>query len=69
MCSSAIDPSIADGYRKSTISFEGLNYEVFLDQYNLAAAASLSGLSLGEALDASQAAIMMWSSTFDDSKW
>lgn len=46
----------------------GLNYEVFLDQYNLAAAASL-GLSLGEALDASQAAIMMWSSTFDDSKW
>lgn len=36
----------------------GLNYEVFLDQYNLAAAASL-GLSLGEALDASQAAIMM----------
>lgn len=46
----------------------GLNYEVFLDQYNLAAAASL-GVSLGEALDASHAAIMMWSSTFDDSNW
>ena len=46
----------------------GLNYQVFLDQYNLAAAAPLA-LSLGEALDTSQAAIMMWSSTFEDSEW
>lgn len=46
----------------------GLNYQVFLDQYNLAAAAPLA-LSLGEALNASQAAIMMWSSTFEDSEW
>ena len=46
----------------------GLNYTVFLDQYNLAAAAPLA-LSLGEALDVSQAAIMMWSSTFEDSEW
>jgi tetratricopeptide (TPR) repeat protein len=46
----------------------GLNYEVFLDQYNLAASSALA-LSLGEALEASQAAIMMWSSAFEDSEW
>lgn len=46
----------------------GLNYEVFLDQYNLAAADSLA-LSLGETLAASQAAIMIWSSAFEDSEW
>lgn len=46
----------------------GLNYEVFLDQYNLAAADSLA-LSLGEALDSSQAAIMIWSAAFEDSAW
>lgn len=46
----------------------GLNYEVFLDQYNLAAS-SLLALSLGEALAASHAAIMIWSSAFEDSDW
>lgn len=46
----------------------GLNYEVFLDQYNLAASSPLA-LSLGEALDTSQAAIMIWSSAFEDSEW
>lgn len=46
----------------------GLNYQVFLDQYNLAAASPLA-LSLGEALDASQAAVMIWSVAFDESEW
>ncbi|MBS0155341.1 MAG: DUF4071 domain-containing protein [Nitrospira sp.] len=46
----------------------GLNYEVFLDQYKLAAASPLA-LSLGEALAASQAAILIWSSAFEDSEW
>lgn len=46
----------------------GLNYDVFLDQYKLAAASPLA-LSLGEALAASQAAILIWSSAFEDSEW
>jgi hypothetical protein len=45
-----------------------LNYEVFLDQYVLAAAAPLA-LSLNEALDSSLAAILIWSSSFEDSEW
>lgn len=46
----------------------GLNYEAFLDQYVLAAAAPLA-LSLNEALDSSVSAIMIWSSAFEDSEW
>jgi len=46
----------------------GLGYKVFLDQYVLSAAASLA-LSLGEALDASQTAVMIWSGQFEDSAW
>lgn len=45
-----------------------LKYEVFLDQYVLAAAAPLA-MSLSEALDSSAAALMIWSSSFDDSEW
>lgn len=45
-----------------------LNYSVFLDQYELAAAAPLA-LSLNDALDSSAAAIMIWSSSFEDSEW
>jgi hypothetical protein len=46
----------------------GLGYEVFLDQYVLAAAAPLA-LSLNDALAGSQTAIMIWSSAFEDSEW
>lgn len=46
----------------------GLNYEAFLDQYKLAAASPLA-FSLGEALAASRAAILIWSSAFEDSEW
>ena len=38
----------------------GLGYKVFLDQYVLTAAAPLA-VSLEEALDASQSAILIWS--------
>jgi tetratricopeptide (TPR) repeat protein len=46
----------------------GLGYKIFLDQYVLTAAAPLA-LSLGEALDASQSAIMIWSGQYGDSEW
>jgi hypothetical protein len=46
----------------------GLGYAVFLDQYVLTAASSLV-LSLGEALDGSASAVMIWSSAFEDSAW
>ena len=45
-----------------------VGYNVFLDQYVLSAAAPLA-LTLGEELDRSASAIMMWSSDFDDSAW
>src|SRR5205814_1494772 len=45
-----------------------LGYEVFLDQYELSAAAPLA-LSLSEALARSRSAIMIWSFAFEDSKW
>jgi TIR domain/Tetratricopeptide Repeats-Sensor len=47
---------------------KGLNYKVFLDQYVLTAAAPLA-VSLGEALDASQSAILVWSGQYTDSEW
>jgi hypothetical protein len=43
----------------------GLGYKVFLDQYVLTAASSLA-VSLGEALDASQSAVMIWSGSSRD---
>ena len=46
----------------------GLGYQVFLDQYVLTAADPLA-YSLGEALDASQSAILVWSNRFEDSEW
>ena len=46
----------------------GLGYKVFLDQYVLTAASPLA-LSLGEALDSSQAAILIWSGSYEDSAW
>jgi hypothetical protein len=46
----------------------GLGYKIFLDQYVLTAAAPLA-LSLGEALDASQSAILIWSGQYGDSEW
>jgi hypothetical protein len=45
-----------------------LGYVVFLDQFVLAAGNALAS-SLGEALQASRAATMIWSSSFEDSKW
>jgi hypothetical protein len=45
-----------------------LGYKVFLDQYVLTAAAPLA-VSLGEALDASQSAILVWSGQYGDSEW
>ena len=47
---------------------KGLGYQVFLDQYVLTAAEPLA-LSLGEALDSSQAAILVWSGSYEDSAW
>lgn len=44
------------------------DYKVFLDQYVLTAAAPLA-ISLGEALDASQSAILVWSGKYQDSEW
>jgi Flp pilus assembly protein TadD len=46
----------------------GLGYKVFFDQYVLTAAAPLA-ISLGEALDASQSAILVWSGKYEDSEW
>lgn len=46
----------------------GLGYKVFLDQYVLTAAAPLA-ISLGEALDASQSAALVWSGKYEDSEW
>src|SRR6478735_5652742 len=46
----------------------GLGYKIFLDQYVLTAAAPLA-LSLGEALDASESAILVWSGGYEDSEW
>ena len=46
----------------------GLGYKVFLDQYVLTAAAPLA-VSLGDALDASQSAILVWSGKYEDSEW
>lgn len=46
----------------------GLGYKVFLDQYVLTAADPLA-YTLGEALDASQSAILVWSNRFEDSEW
>ena len=46
----------------------GLGYKVFLDQYVLTAAAPLA-LSLGEALDSSQSAVLVWSGSYEDSAW
>jgi TIR domain/MAP3K TRAFs-binding domain len=46
----------------------GLGYKTFLDQYVLTAAAPLA-LSLSDALDASQSAILIWSSKYEDSAW
>lgn len=45
-----------------------LGYKAFLDQYVLTAAAPLA-ISLGEALDASQSAVLVWSSKYEDSEW
>lgn len=47
---------------------QGLGYTVFLDQYVLTAAAPLA-LSLGDALDASAGAIMIWSEYYENSEW
>jgi hypothetical protein len=46
----------------------GLGYKAFLDQYVLTAAAPLA-ISLGEALDASQSAILVWTGKYEDSEW
>lgn len=45
-----------------------LGYKVFLDQFVLAAGAALAR-NLSEALQASRAATMIWSSSFEDSQW
>jgi TIR domain/MAP3K TRAFs-binding domain len=45
-----------------------LGYKVFLDQYVLTAAAPLA-IALGDALDASAGAIMIWSGSYEDSEW
>ena len=47
---------------------KGLGYKVFLDQYVLTAAAPLA-LSLGEALDASESAMLVWSGGYQNSEW
>ena len=47
---------------------KGLGYKVFLDQFVLTAAAPLA-LSLGEALDASESAILVWSGGYHNSEW
>jgi len=45
-----------------------IGYKVFLDQYVLTAAAPLA-IALGDALDASMGAIMIWSGSYEDSEW
>jgi len=45
-----------------------LGYSVFLDQYVLSAAAPLA-LTLGEELDASASAVLVWSGEYEDSEW
>ena len=45
-----------------------IGYKVFLDQYVLTAAAALA-IALGDALDASMGAIMIWSGSYEDSEW
>jgi hypothetical protein len=45
-----------------------LGYKVFLDQYVLTAAAPLA-IALGDALDASAGAVMIWSGSYEDSEW
>ena len=45
-----------------------LGYSVFLDQYVLSAAAPLA-LTLGEELDGSASAILVWSNSYEDSEW
>jgi hypothetical protein len=45
-----------------------LGYKVFVDQYVLTAAAPLA-MALGEALDASAGAVMIWSGNYEDSEW
>jgi hypothetical protein len=45
-----------------------IGYKVFLDQYVLTAAAPLA-IALGDALDASMGAIMIWSGFYEDSEW
>lgn len=47
---------------------KALGYRLFLDQYVLAAAAPLAS-SLSDALHGSQAAVLIWSSSFEDSEW
>jgi hypothetical protein len=46
----------------------GLGYKVFVDQYVLTAAAPLA-LTLNEALDVSESAILVWSGDYKDSEW
>lgn len=46
----------------------GLGYKIFLDQYVLTAAAPLA-IALGDALDASAGAVMIWSGSYEDSEW
>jgi hypothetical protein len=45
-----------------------IGYKVFLDQYVLTAASPLA-IALGDALDASMGAIMIWSGSYEDSEW
>ena len=45
-----------------------LGYKIFLDQYVLTAAAPLA-IALGDALDASAGAVMIWSGSYEDSEW
>ncbi len=45
-----------------------LGYKVFLDQYVLTAAAPLA-IALGDALDASAGAVMIWCGSYEDSEW
>ena len=47
---------------------ELLGYKVFLDQYVLTAAIPLA-IALGEALDTSAGAVMIWSGSYEDSEW
>ena len=47
---------------------KSLGYEPFLDQYALSAATLLAS-SLSDGLGQSQSAVMIWSSSFEDSEW